>query len=941
MTADEGFDGNPILISGERTSGTIFMEGSFDRTVGVMAHEFGHALGLPDLYDVCYDNPAEDSAGIGHWGLMGWGANGWDFNSGPVAFSAWSLAQLGWLGDNNERLVDITDDTEDLLVEDFHVGGNIYRIMLGLPPNRIGQYHQEYLLLEQRTRTYYNQGIPAEGLLVWHVSPMHKSNKDEANKIVDLITADGLYADGNGARGDNLDFWAHDAAYSNSRGGNRGDSTDLFDGVRYKTLNATTNPSTAEMGTVSSALQPVQLTFEPQGKGMLVDITQPRWAGTIEEEVHWTGVVRVDGDLLVGPQANLVIMGDTEVLFAEHDLLQSGRDPELVELQIEGGFARDGDAIFRSVGLDDSWYGIVVTSTASTEIQAPLTTYRLTNSVNGIVWPDVSATREGEMSTRVTVGDAAGAETAGNGDGRLNPGESFRLDLEVRNWTLTLLKNARLRVRWHTPFLERTWARTQVEGNEVWSEGRFNLGGGEVASAQLPTLTLNAGAGSDPIDLIVEVNSTRGVLLDTLRLEVEGPNPTYRAQLETGSAGGDEAVIVTAGGLASFGAQIEGDVESAYLVLRSLTNRSAATADLTIADDNGSRGHVFDAQLPPIPDQYQARLRLHGRDGSVTFSDQQLYVWADDTPTPAPVLVLLGERYNDAAIAELRSVLTDELAELGLEARFLETAPSEGAIYRTLLPHYARPDRMVLWLGSGLDEMAQAAFRDLLEGGGRVLFASYSLSWRLRNSDFMREVLHAEPKYSVGKTTHHTIRSVGLEEELEFNTLHYPHKAIPPARPILRNSLDRDAGLYVDDGTSRVVYLPFRLNSQISDQIRPLLRGGMRFLSETAEEFVTAVEMEPQSVPVAPSLSNYPNPFNAATNIVYSLARESGVSLNLYNAAGQRIRVLVSGARQSAGEHTALWDGLDDAGRSVSSGVYFYTLVTEGRELRRRLLLLR
>ena len=166
LTADQGIDGKPIRISGKQTHGTIFMQGSFDQTVGTMAHEFGHALGLPDLYDVSYDEPSEDSAGIGHWGLMGWGANGWDFSGGPVAFSAWSLEQLGWLGKDNERLVEITADTEDLLVEDVHAGGTVYRVPLGLPPVRIGQHQQEYLLLEQRTRTYYNRDIPAEGLLV-------------------------------------------------------------------------------------------------------------------------------------------------------------------------------------------------------------------------------------------------------------------------------------------------------------------------------------------------------------------------------------------------------------------------------------------------------------------------------------------------------------------------------------------------------------------------------------------------------------------------------------------------------------------------------------------------------------------------------------------------------------------------------------------------------
>ena len=77
---------------------------------------------------------------------------------------------------------------------------------------------------------------------------------------------------------------------------------------------------------------------------------------------------------------------------------------------------------------------------------------------------------------------------------------------------------------------------------------------------------------------------------------------------------------------------------------------------------------------------------------------------------------------------------------------------------------------------------------------------------------------------------------------------------------------------------------------------------------------------------MTPTLRNYPKPFNAATTIAYSLARESTVSLGLYNAAGQRIRVLVSAARQPAGEYTAAWGGVDAAERSVGSGIYFYTL---------------
>ena len=72
------------------------------QTVGTMAHEYGHILGLPDLFDVSYlslgdaAGPEEDSAGIGNWGLMGWGASGWNGDDGPTALSAWSRVRLGW-----------------------------------------------------------------------------------------------------------------------------------------------------------------------------------------------------------------------------------------------------------------------------------------------------------------------------------------------------------------------------------------------------------------------------------------------------------------------------------------------------------------------------------------------------------------------------------------------------------------------------------------------------------------------------------------------------------------------------------------------------------------------------------------------------------------------------------------------------------------------------
>jgi hypothetical protein len=67
---------------------------------------------------------------------------------------------------------------------------------------------------------------------------------------------------------------------------------------------------------------------------------------------------------------------------------------------------------------------------------------------------------------------------------------------------------------------------------------------------------------------------------------------------------------------------------------------------------------------------------------------------------------------------------------------------------------------------------------------------------------------------------------------------------------------------------------------------------------------------------------NYPNPFNPITNIQFSLKDESQVSLMIYNVRGQKVKTLVQDEMQ-AGYHSVIWNGTDEVGKSVSSGVYF------------------
>jgi len=86
--------------------------------------------------------------------------------------------------------------------------------------------------------------------------------------------------------------------------------------------------------------------------------------------------------------------------------------------------------------------------------------------------------------------------------------------------------------------------------------------------------------------------------------------------------------------------------------------------------------------------------------------------------------------------------------------------------------------------------------------------------------------------------------------------------------------------------------------------------------------------------------SNYPNPFNPTTTISFSLPSEMACNLDIYNIRGQRIKTLLS-EKMSSGKHHIVWDGKDDAGRTVSSGIYFYRMSTPNKTLTSKMLLMK
>ena len=86
--------------------------------------------------------------------------------------------------------------------------------------------------------------------------------------------------------------------------------------------------------------------------------------------------------------------------------------------------------------------------------------------------------------------------------------------------------------------------------------------------------------------------------------------------------------------------------------------------------------------------------------------------------------------------------------------------------------------------------------------------------------------------------------------------------------------------------------------------------------------------------------NNYPNPFNPTTRIDYSIARDSHVNLSIYNVNGQLVRTLVDEFKVK-NAYTVNWDGKNNLGVPVASGVYFYQMRSEGFTQAKKLVLLR
>ncbi|MCP4750064.1 MAG: M6 family metalloprotease domain-containing protein [Proteobacteria bacterium] len=240
--AETGQVGNNYSLFGERQT-----DAGHDATIGVIAHELGHAaLDLPDLYDT-----DRSSAGIGFFGLMGagsWGEKSGDYpGATPVHPTAWTKLKNEWY------IADTSASGSTSLPANDQLGYKIVKLSIS---------STEYFLLENRGTAGYDQGLallddpytPSSsfqgGLAIWHVDDNEVDNDNEYRKLVDLEEAD------DGGLDSKQDY---------------GVFADLFWNGNNSDFNNTTNPNSK---TYSGALSGIAVNgISARGNTMNVTIT--------------------------------------------------------------------------------------------------------------------------------------------------------------------------------------------------------------------------------------------------------------------------------------------------------------------------------------------------------------------------------------------------------------------------------------------------------------------------------------------------------------------------------------------------------------------------------------------------------------------------------------------------------------------------------------------
>jgi len=213
-------------------------------SIGVFCHEFGHVLGLPDIYDTQPTSSPDANEGVGEWDIMASGLYnhlaGEALASSPAHFSAWSLERVGWVAP-----IWVLGDSLGVAIPPVATSGQVFRLWTN------GEEDAEYFLLENRQPIGFDAGLvrssveggngPAHGLLIYHIDGSVIGQANPTRKMIDVEEGGGVRIPSGFIGEQNLDTVDGRIVTQDLCGGspnvvgNRGDAYDPWPGLGNRT----------------------------------------------------------------------------------------------------------------------------------------------------------------------------------------------------------------------------------------------------------------------------------------------------------------------------------------------------------------------------------------------------------------------------------------------------------------------------------------------------------------------------------------------------------------------------------------------------------------------------------------------------------------------------------------------------------------------------------
>ncbi len=188
--------------------------------------------------------------------------------------------------------------------------------------------------------------------------------------------------------------------------------------------------------------------------------------------------------------------------------------------------------------------------------------------------------------------------------------------------------------------------------------------------------------------------------------------------------------------------------------------------------------------------------------------------------------------------------------------------------------------------------------------------------------------------------------SAGVQFQLELIDARTGELLATPDKISLAEEIPADfnqlRNMVFQTGEEKEVYLRVNLSlppglESHQSIVRVFYLGSPKRMEKQTEQTPVVVNLTPREFQLA---QNYPNPFNPTTTIAFNLPAESNILLEIFDLTGKKIRTLTN-AYYQAGRHQVLWNGTDDRGRQVASGLYVYRIQAEDFVQSRKMLMMK